>query len=275
MKKFLFVLIVLIILAGTVFFLGWAQLTVPPGSYGVMRTKTHGLEARTIKSGEFRWFWYKVIPTNAQVSVYTLVPVKRPVTVSGGLPSGQVYASLAGLDADFSWEISGEISFSLNPDFLPEFTAKGSISDDAGLRTAEENLAVNIENLVIQRLKAYADNDDTEKIENLLVASSLPELDSDILRAFPEIENLTCTIRVVRFPDFALFRSVKALYAEYLARQNAILSQDVAFEAERRITSKLRVEELTQMGELLNKYPVLIQYLTIEKDIPAESPPAP
>lgn len=268
MKKFLFVLIVLIILAGAVFFLGWAQLTVPPDSYGVMRTKTHGLEDETIRSGEFRWFWYKVLPTNTQISVYTLTPVKRSVSVSGSLPSGQMYASLAGLEADFSWEIAGDISFTLDPNYLPQFTERNNISDDAALRNAEENLAVSIENLVIQRLKAYADNNDTEKMETLMVASSLPELDSEILAAFPELENLVCTLRTVRFPDFALFNSVKALYHEYLARQNAVLAEDVTLEAERRINSKLRIEELTQMGELLTKYPILIQYLTVEKDLP-------
>ena len=267
MKKFFFVLLLLLILGGTVFILGWAQLTVPPGSYGVMRTKTHGLETRVIRDGEFLWFWYKAIPTNADVSVFTIKPVKRSIKSSGVLSSGDVYAAIAGLNADFSWEISGEISFSLKPECLPEFTAKESINDDQGLRKAEENLAAKIETLVLQRLKDYANNANGEDIDVIAFAASHPEISGEIESLIPEIENLNCTIQFVRIPDYALYKSLYSLYQEYLARQNAVLSIGVAKEAERKINSRIRMEELTQYGELLTKYPILIQYLNIEKGI--------
>ena len=264
MKKFLFFLLILIVLGGTVFFLGWGQLTVPPGSYGVMRTKTHGLEEKIIRDGEFSWFWYKVIPTNAEVSVFTICPVKRTIRSSGSLQSGQIYATLAGLEVDFSWEISGELSFNLKPDYLPEYSVRENINDDDGLRKAEENLAIKIENLVLQFLKNYADNADTSKMEAIILASSLPELNSEILKAFPEIENLSCTVQIIRYPDFILYQSVKALYREYIGRQSAVLSQDTGKEAERRINSRIRMDELAQYGELLTRYPILLQYLALE-----------
>jgi len=267
MKKFLFVLFLLLVLGGAVFFLGWAQLTVPPGSYGVMRSKTHGLETEVIRDGEFRWIWYKVIPTNAKVSVYTISPVKRSIKTSGVLASGDVYAALAGLNADFSWEISGEISFSLKPEKLPEFTERESINDDAGLRTAEELLAAKIETLVLQRLRNYANNANGEEINAIAFAASNPQMNSEIQSLIPEIENLNCTIQFVRVPDYALYQALFSLYKEYLARQNAVLSLGVANEAERRINLRSRMEELTQYGELLTKYPILIQYLNMEKNI--------
>lgn len=267
MKKFLFLLIFVIVLGGAAFFLGWAQLTVPPGSYGVMRTKTHGLESRTIKGGEFRWFWYKIIPSNTELSVYTLVPFKRSFRLSGSLPSGEVYTSLAGLEADFSWEITGEFGFSLKPDVLPEFTVKEGVTDDAGLRKAEENLAVKIENLVQNRLKAYAEDDRPDKLDSAVFTSSLPELNDEIQKSFPEIENLTVAVQIVRLPDYALFRSVKTLYQEYIERQSLAISQDITREAEQRINTRIRFDELVQYGELLNKYPILIEYLALEKDL--------
>ena len=263
MKKFSIFLLLLIILGGAVFFLGWGQLTVPPGSYGVMRTKTHGLESKTIRDGEFSWFWYKVIPTNATVSVFALGPANRSIRGSGSLPSGQVYASLAGLQADFSWEIRGELSFSLNPAFLPEITARENITDNAGLRRVEENLAIRIENLVFERLRVHAEN---EELESLIFASFMPQLEREIERAFPEIENFSCVIQVVRFPDYALYRSLKGIYQDYLTRQNVILSQDVTREAERRINTRTRIDELAQYGELLTKFPILLEYMALERD---------
>ena len=262
MKKFAIFLLFLIILGGAVFFLGWAQLTVPPGSYGVMRTKTHGLESRTIQDGEFTWFWYKLIPTNATVSVFTLGPVNHTIRISGSLPSGQIYATLAGLQADFSWEITGELSFSLNPDFLPQITTSENITDNDGLRRVEENLAVRIENLLLQRLRAYAEN---EELDSLIFATPMPELEREIQRIFPEIRNFSCRVQVIRFPDYTLYRSLQALYQEYLAQQNIVLAQDITIEAERRIITRMRLDELAQYGELLTRYPILLEYLLIER----------
>jgi len=267
MKKFLFILALLIILGASIFFLGWAQLTVPPGSYGVMRSKTHGLENDVIRDGEFRWFWYKAIPTNAKVTVFNIGPVKRSIRSSGSLSSGEVYAALSGLKADFSWEISGQFSFSLKPDFLPELAKKENIFDNEGLKMAEENLAAKIENLVLERIKSYTDSEDSSWLESIVFETSLPELEREIQAKVPEIENMHCSIQVLRLPDFELYHSVRGLYREYLARQNEVLTMDITREAERRINSRIRLEELALYGELLNKYPILLQYLTIEKSI--------
>jgi len=264
MKKFLIFLLVLIILGAAGFFLGWAHLTVPPGSFGVLRSNTHGLESRTIQDGEFAWFWYKLIPTNARVSVFTLAPVNHPIRVSGSLPSGQVYASLAGLQADFSWEISGELSFSLNPDFLPEISEREQAFDNDSLRRVEENIARRIESIVIQRLRAYVEN---EQLQSVIFASAMPELEREISGSFPEIRNFTCVIHVVRFPDYSLYRSLQALYLEYLAQQNFALSENLMLEAERRINARLRLDELAQYGELLTRFPVLLDFLMIPREL--------
>ena len=265
MKKFLFFLLMLIIL-GSGFFFGWAQLTVSPGSYGVMRSKTHGLESQVIRSGDFRWLWYKLIPTNAEVLVFTLDQVNYSIRSSGSLGSGQIYASLAGIEADFSWEINGELSFSLKPEILPELTVRDNITNAEDLRKFEERLAERIGNFALQRVKNYADGDE-KTMESLLISASLPELNAEIQRAFPEIENLDCTIRVVRYPDYALYNSIKALYQEYLARQRAVLRPDINREAEKRIETRIRLDELARYGELLSQYPILLQYMALEKGI--------
>jgi hypothetical protein len=267
MKKFLFFVILLAALGGTIFFLGWAQLTVPTGAYGVIRSKTHGLDSQIVRDGEFRWIWYKLIPTNAKTSVFTIVPLKRTIKKSGALFSGQIYAAHAGLETDFSWEMTGEISFSLKPEHLPEFTARENVSDDDALRQAEQTLAVRVENLVLEKISAFANNESVEKIESLVLKSSIPGLSNDIEAMMPEIENFNCVIQLIRIPDYSLYRAVRELYHDFIKRQSAVLSLDIAQEAEKRISSRVRMEELSQYGELLTKYPILIQYLTIEKDL--------
>jgi hypothetical protein len=120
---------------------------------------------------------------------------------------------------------------------------------------------------VLQRLRNYADNANGEEINALAFAASNPQMNSEIQSQIPEIENLNCTIQFVRIPDYALYQSLFSLYKEYLATQNAFLSLGVTNEAERRINLRTRMEELAQYGELLTKYPILLQYLGIEKDI--------
>jgi len=265
MKKFIFFLFFLLAVGGTGFFFGWTQLSVPPGSYGVMRSKSHGLESQVIRDGEFRWLWYKLLPTNVKITVYTIETVKHPIRSSGSLKSGEIYTSLAGIKADFSWDISGDLSFNINPDQLPDFTARENINDDSELRKAEERLAERIGSLALQRIIGYMENGDEKIIESLLIGASVPELENEIFRVFPEIENLHCLIKVNRYPDFTLYRSVKELYQEYQARQTAVLRSSMGGEGENQMEGRIRMDELAKYGELLTKYPILLQYLALEK----------
>ena len=274
MKKFLFFLLFLTLLGGAGFFFGWAHLTVPPGSYGVMRSKTHGLDTRVIREGEFRWYWYKLIPTNVSVTTFTLGPVTRSIRSSGSLSSGDVYAALAGIEADFSWEVSGEFSFSVRPDALPELTQREHLRSDEDLRRAEQRLAERIEHFVLQRLRVYADREDGETMETIRFTGSLEELDNDIQRAFPEIHNLVCTIRVVRFPDYILYRALKELHREYISLLRAAVNPAIAVEAEARVNSNLRLDELARYGELLTRYPILLHFMALERGLLLPDSPA-
>ena len=267
MKKFIFVFFLFLAAGGTAFFFGWTHLCVPVGSYGVINSKTHGLYTKVIRDGQFRWLWYKLIPKNVKISVYSVYAVNHPLTSSGSLKSGDAYASLAGIEADFSWDIKGELSFNINPESLPEFTAMENVNDNSELRRAEEKLADRIGSLALQRIVGYMESGDEGKIEAILIGASVPELETEIYTSFPEIENLSYSIQVARYPDFALYRSVRELYQEYMVRQTELLKPGMAKDAENRLGGMIRMDELAKYGELLTKYPILLQYLALEKGI--------
>ncbi|MDR3162218.1 MAG: hypothetical protein LBU28_11485 [Spirochaetaceae bacterium] len=261
MKKFIVVLLIAVILGGTAFFFGWVQLTVPPGSYGVMRSKTHGLDPEPIREGRFRWVWYKLIPTNVLISVYSLKTIDVPIRFETSLPSAEIYASLSGLAADFSYKIDGVISFTLRADSLPSLISAHHITDEAGLREYEDRLAEDIRTFVVQRIRDYAADED--KIEELLGLTP-SRLQDDIAKSFPAIENLSCSIHAAHLPDIALYHSTQALYKDYLDRQRELLQPEVTALADRHLSSLLRLDELAKYGELLTKYPMLLQYLSLE-----------
>jgi hypothetical protein len=262
MKKVLIIFFILIIFGGIGFFFGWAQMPIPPGAYGVVRSKTHGVDEALIREGEFRWIWYKLIPTNVETLVFTPQLVFWPFRVQGGLPSGDTYAAAAGTDADFSYEISGTLSFTIKPELLPGMVKDGGIGDQAGLEEYENKQAQAMEAFVVQRLAVCEWEEQPGDDFFQTVAAS--RLEQDLRRAFPDAESLTCSLSVVKLPDFALYNLIRAVYEDYLTAQREILRVDIAVQAQRNIDSLLRFDELEKYGALLTKYPVLLQYLEIE-----------
>ncbi|GHV96556.1 hypothetical protein AGMMS50293_28760 [Spirochaetia bacterium] len=264
MKKFIVTIFILIILGGTAFFFGWAQFTVPPGAYGVVRSKTHGVDQRLIRSGEFRWIWYKLIPTNVEITVLRLEPVSHSINVKNSLPSGASYASFAGIPpAGFSWELNASLSFSLNPDTLVSLVADNNIGSQEALDAYQKGLAEKIEGLVLRRLGSAEIS--TSQLEELLKSGSNPELEQEINREFPAISDVSLLVKSAQFPDFALYTEVRGLYDDFLARQRQYVSAALNQKAESRIDAQLRFDELEHYGELLMKYPILLEYLALER----------
>jgi hypothetical protein len=264
MKKALGLLIVLCILVGAAFFVGWAQLPVPSGAYGVLRSKTHGTDPAVIREGEFRWVWHKLIPTNVTILIFTPNQVSFPVSVGGTLPLAEVYAEKTGITADFSYNIEADLSFSIKPGALPSLTLTRGVTDQAVLEDYEKSLAREIDFFARERLEAYTSQgqfSDGPPYSDLRSASAY--LEGEIAGAFPDVENLSYVIRSAKIPDFALYAMARSLYGDYLKRQTELMGAEIAARAERSFDALFRFEELERYGELLTKYPTLLQYLEL------------
>ena len=259
MKKFFIVLFILIILGGVVFFFGWAQLSVPPGAYGVLSSKTHGVDPRPIQSGEFRWLWYKLIPTNVSISVFHIEPVERAINSRGQLPSGDVYAAFLGRHVDFSWEFDAVFSFSISPEELTSLAQENSIVTQDDLTRYQSSLADNIESLI---LLTFGSQENTAELEAFLTGFS-EELEKTVREKFPLIGSFSCFVRNVRFPDFILYRQARGLYEDFIAMQRDYTAASMTQMAESRIEMQMRLEELERYGELITRYPLLLHYLAL------------
>jgi hypothetical protein len=268
MKKFAILLI--LIAAGACFFLGWVQYQIPQGSYGVIRSKTHGIDPAVVTEGRFRWVWYKLIPTNVRVLIFKTPAISLPLSVSGQLPSGDVYASLAGLRTDFSYELSGSLSASIRADALPSLVEGKNLVSQGDLDAYARDLSAQIGGYINQRFWVYADNEDA--LTQASQTGALPGLEDELLARFPELENILCSVKVLRFPDFVLYGQVRELYEMYLTSQRRNLEDGLSQWAVQNIDSQFRFDELSRYGELLNKYPALINYLALERGIPPGTP---
>jgi hypothetical protein len=265
MKKFVISLIILIILGGVAFYFGWVKASVPAGEYGVIISKTHGVDTELIQDGKFRWLWYKLIPTNVTILTFKLKQQEGNISVSGQLPSAETYASFSGVPMDFSYEVNGSFSFLLNAETLPILAENHTISEQASLQIYLNSLSEKISGFIVQQLQLLSEN--TASLEALQGNEIPSDLVDKVKSQFPEIIDFNCTIHNIRFPDFDLYDSAKALYQNYLARQGELLMEQAAAETARINSAQQRYDELKRYGELLTEYPVLIQYMAIEKGL--------
>jgi hypothetical protein len=265
MKKFFITLIILIIIAGTAFMFGWAQFSVPPGKYGVIYSKTHGIDQKFVQSGEFRWIWYKLIPTNVKISIFNLEHNNYPINFNSSLPSGETYVAFIGLtNTDFSWNLKGDLSFKLDPQMLVSVVSQNNITDQNDLDIYLQSVAQNIEVMLIRLLSSQGT--DAARLERLMSGTPDAELNREIKTNFPEICDFSIVIKSAKYPDFVLYRQLCSIYEAYLSNQREYTISSFGKRAENQMEAQLRYEKLERYGELLTKYPILLEYLAIEKD---------
>ena len=264
MKKII-TLIILLAAAGAVLYLGWVQASVPVGSYGVLRSKLYGTDKELIKDGKFRWVWYKLIPKNVTVTVFNIKENPVPFDFTGTLPSGDTYSTMAGLKADFSYSFSGSVTYRLKPESLPALSDRENLLSQADLDAYNTRLSKEIENFIISQLWTYGENEDilTEAREK----GSIKALETALNSNFSDMEILECSVKTIRFPDFVLYNEMRQLYHDYLAAQSVDIQIAIGKIASENIENRRRIDELSGYGELLTKYPILLQYLAIEKGI--------
>jgi len=263
MKKFLITIFILLALAGTGFMFGWVQFSVPPGKYGVIHSKTHGIDDQLVRSGEFRWVWFKLIPTNVKIAVFSLEHCNFPIKFNSTLPSGDTYASFAGLtNANFTWDLQGEVIFSINPEKLIILTEQNNLSGQEDLDAYLQTIAQEIELLILREFSSV--EADSERLEHFMSGNPDSKIEQEIRNRFPEILNFSFVIHSAKFPDFILYRQLRFLYDEFLAKQREFISTSFGQRAQSHIENQLRFEELERYGDLLTRFPILLDYLTLE-----------
>ncbi|MDR2501136.1 MAG: hypothetical protein LBD37_08695 [Treponema sp.] len=258
-------------LGGAVFLLGWAHLKVPPGSYGVVRSKLFGVEKAVIREGKFRWLWYKLIPTNVAITVFTPSLVVRPIRVTGVLPSGEAYQLFAGLAGDFSYTLTGSCSWSIRADALPSLMERRGVTTQEALHAYEDRLAGEIDAFIARQFSLDA----ADRLAAAPQDGLAEALQREIQNAFGDIEQVQLELAVDRYPDISRYHAVQKLYDEYIAQQRRLLETEITAAAKTRLGTQLRLDELARYGELLTKYPILLQYLSLEKGSAGLMPDAP
>ncbi len=253
-KKFFANLIVLLIFSAAVFFIGWIQFCVRPGTCAIMKSKTGGLYNSAIVPGVFTWRWERLLPTNVSLEIFDLSVYKTTQSVSGKLPGADFYSSrISDKKVDFSYKVEISVSMSLSPDGIYKLVSENKITSNEDLQGFYDAKAKLAASLVAEYLVS----------ESSLVkpsALSQTEIQNVIEKKSSEFEGIfisSVELLESRIPDIDLYNLSKANYASYLELLNSKMSQKAEAQAEYFVEQDRTLSQLEKLGAMLQKYPQL------------------
>lgn len=264
MKKFLISLIILILAAGTVFVFGWVQIFVPIGKYGVLASKTSGIDPVPVTNGVFSWKWERLIPTNTELYIFTIEPQRFTTTISGELPFAAEYNNAFSTNYDFSYDYTVTLSLSVREDYLPQLVKDFSVKTDANL---SELLSQQVQNISCDIVQFLITSNKTEDI-SIQTSLDIPEITDgiDAYGKYPFVLFNSVEVKRTKSPDLILYKSVKNSYSEYRAQTQEQILDTVVKENQTSSEDYFLFERYRNLGKLLSEYPVLIDYLAVQQD---------
>lgn len=264
MRKFIVSMIILIIVAGVAFFFGWVQIQLPENTYAVAFTKTGGWDEQVIEPGVFTWRWERLIPTNMTLHLFELSPYGTTAGVESGLPSGEVYAEGLPEQPDFTYRVSLSVSYRVKPSALPRLVTEEQLSPD-GLESWYEGIADRIAQRTMSLVKQLFQNPNAVASADEAWIAVEDAVVSGLQESFSYLDFVTIVPKEIRVPDLDLYREAKQLYMDLLDTRRDSLAAAIREQSQERVQDMTRIELLEKYGELLTKYPVLLQYLQVEQ----------
>ena len=268
MKKFIFFLILIILIAGTVFYFGWIR--IPENSYGIFFSSLTGYDKNVLETGNFYFRWQRLIPKNSEIHIINNPIRRRNITINGTLPSGDIYSQILHGNPDFSYSASIAATYSANKGFL--------MGDDrniaAFIQTGIDNFFTETDAQIQSLIKNYIEagflassiedpQPATLERPDIFSAETLQSLISSSIHNV-EISELTVTAR--NLPDINLYRIAAIQYMEIANdKKNFLLELELSAAAHSAEFAR-RLETLSQYAELLSQFPILLDYFRINPD---------
>jgi hypothetical protein len=261
MKKLVFLFILLLIAGGCVFFFGWIQILIPAETYAVVFTKTGGFDSRVVEPGKFVWRWERLIPTNMTLYKFELAPYATRASFRSGLPSAELYSSVLPERPGFNFEADIELEIRVRPESLPVLVSEAELRPE-GLAQYYEGIAADYAQAVAE--SAYRD-------ATLSVFELQKSIAADFASRYPDLEVISVRLRRLERPDTKLYALAQSTYQELVETQQEARKSaagQLALEQARASAGiekeRASLELLSEYGELLTKYPVLLQAIYVQ-----------
>ncbi len=271
MKKihsFFWSLFIIIACAAAVACIGWPQLYVPQGQYGVLSSKTSGVYDTVIQGGQngikgtpFNWKWELIFPTNSKIFTFSAKPQTYTNTVSGTLPSAAVYSAMLDGKPDFTYSFTVSSSLRVSPETLPALVKKGLVSTDEDIDSLLQVKARQIADIAVQKILTDSE-DAAESIIRLTTDTQNLITSISEQAGFSDVEIIGITIDSYRIPDTALYATARETYAEYQAALRERMKNLATAQAAESAENFFDYEQLEKLGNLFANNQALLDYCT-------------
>lgn len=264
MRKFVVILILLIVVAGTAFYFGWVQFRLPPGTVGVVFTKTSGWDSDVLEAGEFSWRWEALLPTNLTLYVVDAEPVTVDVSSRGNLPSGALYGGFLEGAPTFDYEVRFDVSYRVDLERLPGLLEEGVIEGNdvsAWYESMNDRIETQALELVADAMEATSESSPGERVSGFSQS-----MQQRLSSAISEAEIVSVSPRRITLPDVGLYREAREIYFSAMDARRAAIEEAMASASTGEVFEEARLGALRRYGEVLAEYPVLLDYFRLGAD---------
>jgi hypothetical protein len=266
---FLASLLILVVIGGIIFVMGFVNLAIPQGYIGVYYSSKRGYEL--VSQNERRWNIERLIPFSNQLVIIPQSFTTINVDISNNLPNTSLFAKVlaaqgaTGLDSAsveeaFSYSLQGSLAFRLKGQSAIEALQAGTMQAktvksyiDGRSASLQTSLKSVVNGLVGQNTLLLNDN----IALNSAVLGRLNQL-------FTDLELSQLSLNFSKIPNIELYNealntTLAAARAVSIAETaSALRRENVKAEQQ----DKLRL--LSEYGKLLSEYPILIQFFAID-----------
>lgn len=227
MKKaifwFIFKLIILSLIAGAIFFVGYVQFRIPLGKCGVMLSKSSGYYEKLISHDEFTWRWERLIPTNTIILTFDLSPITIEKNIDGMLENGERYAKVLANGAVFSWKAGIKLKANIKHDKLIEVIKANNIKTQEALHSY---INERVENIIFSSIEEtvafYQEHSNEYTIENFK-AKCKNYFEKN---PFPLVKLEVVSLQFTS-PDFKTYSVAREAYIESANIKKAIIEEKI------------------------------------------------
>jgi hypothetical protein len=249
-------IVVLMVAAAAVFFIGWLQFTVRPGNCAIMVTKTGGVYEKPIVPGKFEWRWERLLPTNVDLRTFALTPYTSKQSVSGSLPSADIYSKQMKNNPDFSYAAVLSITMEATPEQILNLVKSRNIKSQKELNDYFDSRAVLAAKKVMEYFLDKKESDisfSTKAVSN----DELAEIITNDKNDFLDMSITDVSVISAKVPDLYLYKLAKNSYNSYQLQVTESLRKIAGEQAVSIVEENRSLERLEKLGQLLQKYPQL------------------
>ncbi len=262
-SSFLITILLLLIAGSVLFYFGWVQIKLPEKTYAVFFSKTSGYDKKVIRPGKFSWKIEKILPTNSKLIRIKIENQQSTLSFSGSLPSGDLYSSILPNKPDFSYKIQYSFSYSITPEHLPSLISDRLLDPDN-----LENWYKSIESKINSDIKKIC-LDFIEENSSLFLNGFINlenKITDNISRKYNFLSINSFTMNLFNFPDLQLYQKARGIYIQIIEKkkETEIASEKLAIELKINLDTELEI--LSKYGEILSKYPILIEYFALKPE---------